>query len=113
MITNQKLQVYRNLHKNCFSVMSKGLVIAHVNKIILSDVHFIVRQAGYNKFKETNRKNVHAFVKGYISNYIPTNLIEISYNPKLNNYFFIKDSGEEIKKANFTILQNNKIYIGE
>ena len=44
--TNKKLQVYRNLHKNCYSVQQSGKVVAHVDSITLCFADFLVANAG-------------------------------------------------------------------
>jgi len=64
-----KVEVYWNLHKNCFSVRDckTGRVIRHTNDMYLYDAKFVVRQAGRRKVLEEKRKNVHAFVRGYMA----------------------------------------------
>lgn len=72
-----KVDIYRNLHKNCWSVRSRepsqkyGLVIGHATRIGLKDAKFVVSQAGRNRVLKDKRKNVHAVVRGYLiySNY--------------------------------------------
>lgn len=63
-----RVRVYRNLHKNCFSVVSMktGRVIQHTNKLTLHDVEFRVRESGRQRVLRERRKNVHAFVVGSI-----------------------------------------------
>ena len=51
MQNSERVEVYRNLHKNCFSVRAltgenKGKVIDHVQEITLKDVKFAVQPAG-------------------------------------------------------------------
>lgn len=64
------VDVYWNLHRNCFSVRSRrkddrGIVIAHVyDRFVLADVKFVVNQAGRERVLREKRKNVHAFVRG-------------------------------------------------
>ena len=67
VINSKKVQVYRNLNKDCYSVQQSGKVIAHVHDITLTNVHFLVAKAGHRKVLETKRKNVHARVTGYIA----------------------------------------------
>ncbi|MAR18684.1 MAG: hypothetical protein CML44_04845 [Rhodobacteraceae bacterium] len=64
--TNKKLQVYRNLHKNCYSVQQSGKVVAHVDSITLCFADFLVANAGRSKVLKTGKKNVHARVSGYL-----------------------------------------------
>lgn len=69
-ITPRRVEVYWNLHKNCYSVRAlsgpdKGRVIAHVPSISLTGAEFAVQPAGRRKVLRENRKNVHAFVRGW------------------------------------------------
>lgn len=62
----KKVRVYRNLHKDCFSVKQAGLVRCHVDQVTLSDCKFIVSKAGQKRVRDEKRKNVHAFVEGFV-----------------------------------------------
>ena len=62
----QKVRVYRNLHKDCFSVKQNGLVCCHADNVTLSNVKFIVSKAGQRRVRDEKKKNVHAFVEGYV-----------------------------------------------
>ena len=61
-----KVEVYRNLHKNCWSVRDTktGRVVKHVDFIAIHNAKFVVRPAGRAKVLKEQRKNVHAFVRG-------------------------------------------------
>ncbi len=63
---SKKVRVYRNLHKNCFSVKQDGLVRCHTDHITLENCHFIVSKAGQKRVRDEGRKNVHAFVEGLL-----------------------------------------------
>ena len=65
---DRKVEVYRNLHKDCWSVRQKGIVRFHCRRINLKDCAFVVQPAGHAKVIREKKKNVHAFVRGYISN---------------------------------------------
>lgn len=65
-----KVFVYFNLHRKCFSIKAlegdnKGRVIAHADKVYLSDATFKVSQAGRERVIREKRKNVHAGVVGH------------------------------------------------
>ena len=86
---DRSLLVYRNLRKNEFSVMQDGLVVGHTKDISLQRCQFIVRQSGHQKFLQTGRKNVHAFVEGMLSNKKkPKGTVPIRYNPEIGTGFF-------------------------
>jgi hypothetical protein len=59
-----RVEVYYNLHKKCFSIRHKGIVISHANTVKLADVTFVVRKAGRERVLREKKKNVHAFVRG-------------------------------------------------
>lgn len=63
---DKPVRVYRNLHKQCYSVQQKGRVVAHTETLCLRDVQFIVQPAGRDRVRREGRKNVHAFSKGII-----------------------------------------------
>ena len=63
----KKVRVYRNLHKNCFSVKQDGLVRCHADHVTLRDCKFIVSKAGQKRVRDEGRKNVHAFVEGVLA----------------------------------------------
>ena len=63
---SKKVRVYRNLHKDCFSVKQDGLVRCHTDHVTLRNCKFIVSKAGQKRVRDEGRKNVHAFVEGYV-----------------------------------------------
>ena len=65
---DRKIEVYRNLHKDCWSVRQGGLVKFHCHEVNMRDCDFIVQQAGHARVISEKRKNVHAFVRGNLVN---------------------------------------------
>ena len=63
---NRKIEVYRNLHKKCWSVRQDGLVKFHCHRVNLRDCQMVVQPAGRAKVIREQKKNVHAFVRGYL-----------------------------------------------
>lgn len=92
------VRVYRNLHRKCLSI-KQGVVRCHAPYIFLRDVKFLVNEKIRDRVRETKRKEVHAYVMGYIENpAIVGDLIpehSIFYNPYKNDSFVI-DNGERI-----------------
>ena len=66
---DRRVNVYFNLHKRLFSVTQGGRVVAHSDGIALANVRFLVGKAGQDKVRRTGRKNVHAKVSGYITDW--------------------------------------------
>ena len=62
----RKVRVYRNLHKGCFSVRQDGVVRCHADHVTLEDCKFIVSKAGQKRVRDEKKKNVHAFVEGWV-----------------------------------------------
>ncbi len=102
MQNSERVEVYRNLHKNCFSVRAlggenKGKVIDHVQEITLKDVKFAVQPAGRKRVLKEKQKNVHAFIRG-----IPTKEplerspewdkapFDVRYDPYVNESFIMR-----------------------
>lgn len=62
----QRVQVYYNLHKSCWSIRDKKTrrVIDHLTALALCNCEFKVSEAGRQRVLRTKRKNVHAWVEG-------------------------------------------------
>lgn len=83
----KRCQVYRNLHTGTWSVRQSGKVVAHPTELILRDCRFHVQPAGRAKVRAEKKKNVHAYVSGFISNARESNSFSdlsystVKYNP--------------------------------
>lgn len=92
---DKPVEVYRNLHKKCWSVRQRGKVKLHTDYICLKNAEFKVSQKGRERVLKEQRKNVHAFIKGFIVdaaeiNKMPDDSVEwtdVSYNPYKYNSF--------------------------
>lgn len=102
-----KVKVYFNLHKKLFSVVdvSTGLVVSHVDEILLTDVTFKVRPGGRAKVLATGVKNVHAFVLGTISDSTFKSTTRVTYNPFRYDSFVVADTGAPIFKTDKALLR--------
>lgn len=60
------VRVYRNLHRGCYSVKQGGIVRCHADNVALKNVKFIVSKAGQKRVRDEKKKNVHAFVEGFV-----------------------------------------------
>jgi hypothetical protein len=93
----RRVQVYWNLHRQCYSVRQSGRVINHVDSIALHDVRFNVAPAGRDKVRATGVKNVHATVSGYLDLHGMMhghNCDYVAYNPfKYNQFVKITSNG--------------------
>ena len=57
-----KIFLYRNLHRNCWSVRYDGMVVAHTPAAFVWGGEFSVSKAGNERVRKEKRKNVHAYV---------------------------------------------------
>ena len=111
-----KVEVYKNLHKNCWSVRDNktGKVIDYVVNIHLADAKLVVRPAGRKRVLREQRKNVHAFIKGDITTVggVPIDICEVVYNPYEHMSFIEKVSGKPIHNAKNVFLTSlGKVYV--
>ena len=115
LIGDDKVEVYRNLRRRCWSIRSNktGKVIDHMSSVVLEDCELVVRQAGREKVRREGVKNVHAFVKGYMVTEQTFNLTTdtntkdqtmITYNPYQNESFVKLRTEEPISKAKYVQL---------
>ena len=106
-----KIKVYRNLHNGLYSIKQKGLVVAHAQRLYLRDCKFTVRESGRQRVIKEKRKNVHAFIEGYITDSVMGTTVErndlpiaVTYNPYLHNSFVNKQNNKPIQGAMGVIL---------
>ncbi len=116
---NAKIKVYRNLHNGKMSIQQGGLVVGHCDEILLNRAEFVVNESGRQRVIKEKRKNVHAFVVGYlfggciglaaasddplysafkITSPI-TGGVPVSYNPYKMGAFYVRETGETVTKA--------------
>lgn len=93
---HKPVEVYRNLHKKCWSVRQGGKVKVHTSYICLQAAEFVVQPAGREKVLREQKKNVHAFVRGYLISAKTMNRLNkdiewtmdaVTYNPYKHPYF--------------------------
>lgn len=89
---NKPVDVYRCLNRKgfIFSLRQNGLVVAHTDKIILTDCTFIINKSGLNLYLKTGHRNVHAFIRGKIgtSENIKNEFSFIlSYQPTMGGFY--------------------------
>jgi len=97
----KKVRIYWNSKKSCWSLKQGSKVVGYANNVLLKDAKFSVSENGRLKVLLTNRKNVHAFVEGFI---LKTNLeckpprfkTKIKYDPYKRKTFFYVDSKKRI-----------------
>jgi hypothetical protein len=113
-----RIEVYRNLHKDCFSVRKNGIVVKYINddeSLHLTDVKFVVQPAGHAKVLKEKRKNVHAYVRGiYAGDRMRESTRVARYNPYLCDSFITYSpfkGPSPIYKARSASLFRGKVYV--
>jgi hypothetical protein len=107
-----RVQVYFNSHKKLWSIREKisNKVIYHKQRVVLTDVKFIVRESGRKRVLSEKRKNVHAWAEGEFLQNNKTNTkqcnVQIAYNPYVNYYFATRDNPSfQITDADVAIMK--------
>ena len=113
---DRPVYIYKNLHKDCWSVRQHGLVKAHIlpdEEIAMWDCYFHVDVKGREKVIQEKRKNVHAFVKGFLQHicHLDTNgkEVEVTYNPYKYETFVDKSDESFVYYADEVKLTHNKV----
>lgn len=88
------VDVYWNLHKRLWSVRVDGRVVAHLPGVVLECCAFRVSEAGRQRVLASRRKNVHAWVRGTITQLgsheaDDTQALPVRYNPYRSGVFEI------------------------
>jgi hypothetical protein len=120
---SEPVRVYKNLHRNCWSVKQDGLVKVHTHHVNLFNCKFLVSKKGRLKVLKEKRKNVHAFIEGYMnkedcfdcgSTFAEKNEAQISYDPYFKETFFtnhdlfpVYDADEVRLIYRFVFMKNN------
>lgn len=99
-----KSYVYFNLNKKCFSIRRKGIVVAHVDKVFVTNALFKVSEAGRRRVLKEKRKNVHAYVVGEICSGSVKDGVEVTYNPYLFENFVTKIEQRPVRSAKSVLL---------
>ena len=106
------VEAYYNLHKKCFSVRHAGRVWFHTNVLTLRNCKFAVQPAGRAKVIEEQKKNVHAFVRGFFvrgddhTNHRMLHAAQAMYNPYYFSTFVDVDTGDAVYEADMVYLNN-------
>ena len=106
---SKPIEVYKNLHKDCWSIRQNRIVQFHTDYICLQDAEFIVSQAGRLRVLKNAQKNVHAFVRGFWcdpkeqwSERLAFGYDEVTYNPyKYDSFVLTNTGGEPVNRAKF------------
>lgn len=117
----KRVSVHRNLHlakDRKFSVVQSGLVIGHTNQLMLGDCVFVVQEAGRQRVLREKRKNVHAFIRGFVADNGAMGMLasdqrtlpaKIIYNPYKHSSFVCGDESITVKGARAVVINNHGV----
>jgi hypothetical protein len=124
-----RVEVYRNLHNNTFSVRRDGIVVKHIDNfdtLLLTNAKFAVQPAGRAKVLSERKKNVHAFIRGFVDKDgwkedLPPKTYEVYYNPyksasfqkvvRPNSINKVQGNNEPIKFSPRVLFSLGKVYV--
>ncbi|RLC44937.1 MAG: hypothetical protein DRH57_08760 [Candidatus Cloacimonadota bacterium] len=114
-MSKARYYIYRNLHKNMFSIKYKQKVIDRNNFQVMKDVIFVISKKGQDRVRLEKRKNVHATVSGFLVDsddidMTKYDLVELYYNPYTTDNFIIKETGKAITKTDYVLAKDNRIF---
>lgn len=114
----QPVDVYRNVNKKgvTYSIRQGGYVVAHATEVILLNAEFVVKEAGQKRVRKTKTKNVHAWVRGELVKKLEPSdnnklRAKVTYNPKKNDTFVLKNNKLTIKNAALVILNGKGVFV--
>lgn len=98
-----RVKIYRNLHKDLWSVMDSSTrrIVGRLESLSLSNCSPVVSEAGRQRVMRERAKNVHAFLCGELCEARGGDFREISYNPYKCAHFYFVDTGDEFKGASY------------
>lgn len=102
------IQVYKNLNKNCFSVRQE-IVRFHCNNVALENVQFVVNETARLRVVKNKRREVHAYVSGFLSEKIVDSDLLLWYNPYKVSQF--QCNGVPVLKGSTCHLTTQKICV--
>lgn len=110
---SKPVRVYRNIRRDVYSVQQKGLVVAHGTALALRDCQFVVNEAGRQRVLAEKRKNVHAYVKGFVLDGIPDRdgFRRVTYNPYKMDQFAFADTLEPLSDCSIAVFLPEGLFV--
>lgn len=100
-----KYRVYKNLHQKNWSILHKGKVVQHADKLLLSEVYFYSQPGGRQRVIDEDVKNVHAYMctnepiefkDVFAKHDLSALTYMISYNPKESSLFYFTQNKQKL-----------------
>lgn len=119
----KSVQVYKNLHKGCWSVRQSGKVVAHLDYICLENCNFHVGKSGRDRVRKDGVKNVHAYVTGFVpcdgeATFVKEDFLEdrgwrwqeVTYCPYQYDSFVSLETGEPVHVSPMVDLDSCELF---
>ena len=120
LLPGDKVQVYKNLNRSCFSIRSKktGLVVAYADTVTLSDVIYKVSEAGLQRVLKTGIRSVHAYIEGIFMvadlKAPPAGANQLAYyQPFTTDHFHVEGSATKVHHSKIAHCQNRRVFFEE
>ena len=112
-----KVDIYKNLHlsrkmgRTMFSIKDRFTGrVSHYQSggIFLKDVTFHVSKAGNQRVRTEQSKNVHAYVRGWVEDFVKMEFDgTVTYNPYIHTTFTDYSKEKEILTASYVWIDEN------
>ncbi|OAX50845.1 hypothetical protein gpAD87_21810 [Paenibacillus sp. AD87] len=114
----QSIRIAYHFYKKCFSIRcsSTRKIIGYMERIVVSNAHFVVSPSGRARVLRERVKNIHAYVQGEFeyqhqyADYSNVHMREAYYNPYFVSTFVDKESLQPIYSASLVICQKGRVY---
>jgi hypothetical protein len=115
----EPVDIYRNLHKSCWSVRQGGLVKQHIENaqaFVMRDVRFVVSDKGRQRVLREKSKNVHAVARGILLGGLANadmflELRRVTYNPYVSANFYLADDRSALTGADLLLAREGQLFV--
>src|SRR5678815_1447593 len=94
-MANNTQRVHFNLQTHLWSITVRGIVVDSQPEYCLTNVTFIVSQAGWKRaMHKLHKRTVHAWAQGeqgVLPASLPSGIVEVHYNPHRASTFTLRD----------------------
>jgi hypothetical protein len=107
-----KVKVYYNLHKYCYSIKKGKVIVAHAPYVYLNGVTTQINEKGRQRVIAEGKKNVHAYIIGQFTHqsFNTEGFSQMVYNPFLYTSFIDGDTKGKVSKADKALCIDKKAY---
>ena len=111
---DKPVRVFRNLTRRgvCYSIQQKGITVAHAYIVHLMVCKFHVNQKARERVIRKQRKEVHAYIEGVLTNIFDINMLKtrVYYNP-YKYETFVDSEGNIMNEAKYVTLDMNGVRV--